>query len=136
MYLSKIQVYFSSFQIELQPLENIPNLLEPNPSPKPQVLDSDVEEIERRFDDLCHTKDLVAQYRETVEDLDEDMKKFNSDITKALRAFRAAIASLDTEKVDKCLEMYEEALDGNDDEEKFARHWRNMLKKKVGNKVL
>lgn len=109
----------------------------PNQCSKPQVLDADIEEVESRFDDLCHTKALVVEYREKVNDqeLDVEMKKFSSDITKALRTFRTAITTLDEEKVEKCLEVYEQSLDGNDEEGKFARHWRNMLKKKVGNKV-
>ena len=106
---------------------------------KPQVSDAEIEEIESRYDDLCHTKALLAEYRKTVDDDDDEfekqMKKLSNDITKALRTFHSAISTLDEEKVEKCLEVYEKALDGNDDEEKFARHWKKMLKKKVGNKV-
>ena len=130
-----LDVKFSFFkQIELQPIENVyPGLKQ---ECNVQALECDIDEIESRYDDLCRAKSLVTKYRETDGELDEEMRKFNSDITKTLRTFRSAISTLDAEKVEHCLEVYGDALDGNDDEEKFARHWRNMLEKKVSEKFL
>ena len=64
--------------------------------------------------------------------MDDEMRKFNSDITKTLREFRSAISSLDADKVRRCLQVYVNALDGNDEDDKFVRHFRGLLKKKVG----
>ena len=91
----------------------------------------DIDEIESCYDDLCQAKDLVTKYEKDGGDLDEEMRKFNSDLIKTMRTFRSAISTLNAEKVQKCLQVYGDALDGNEGEEKFVRHWRNMLNKKV-----
>ena len=73
----------------------------------------------------------MATYRDTEHDLDKEMREFNSEITKTLRIFSSAISTLDEERVKKCLQEYADSLDGNDEEGKFVRHWRDLLKKKV-----
>ena len=75
----------------------------------------------------------MLKYQETESDLDQDMRKFNSEITKTLRTFRSAISTLDAKKVNACLEVYADSLDGNDEEGKFVRHWKDMMKAKVCN---
>ena len=94
-------------------------------------MECDIDEIESRLDDLYEAQRLVSEYKEKEGVLDSEMKQFNSVITKTLRTFRNAISSLDKENVKECLEKYEKALGGNDYEEKFAEHWREMLMKKV-----
>lgn len=74
----------------------------------------------------------MATYHSSSEhDLDQEMRKFSSEITKTLRTFRSAISTLDAEKVSTCLQVYGDSLDGNDEEGKFVRHWKDMLMKKV-----
>lgn len=118
-------------QIELQPIANVFPAL--NHDHSVRALECDINEVESRFDDLCQAKDLVLKYQETESDLDQDMRKFNSEITKTLRTFRSAISTLDAKKVDTCLEVYADSLDGNDEEGKFVRHWKDMMKAKVCN---
>lgn len=89
--------------------------------------------MESRYDDLRQAKDLVQRYQDAERDLDQDMRKFNSEITKTLRTFRAAISTLDAKKVETCLEAYANSLDGNDEEGKFVRHWKGKLKSMVRN---
>lgn len=115
--------------MELQPLENVYPTL--NQGCNVQALECDIDEIESRFDDLCRAKSIVAIFEETGGELDEEMRKFHSDITKTMRTFRSAISTLHSQSVEKCLKEYENALNGNDNEGKFVRHWRYMLKKKV-----
>ena len=122
---------FHSEQIELQPIANVfPSL---NHDRNVRALECDINEVESRYDDLCQAKDLVLRYQETESDFDQDMRKFNSEITKTLRTFRAAISTLDAKKVETCLEAYADSLDGNDEEGKFVRHWKDMLKARVSN---
>ena len=75
----------------------------------------------------------MLKYKETESDLDQDMRKFNSEINKTLRTFRSAISTLDAKKVETCLEVYADSLDENDEEGKFVRHWKDILKSKVCN---
>ena len=75
----------------------------------------------------------MLKYQKTESDLDQDMRKFDTEITKTLRKFRSAISTLDAKKVETCLEGYEDSLDGNDKEGKFVQHWKDMMKAKVCN---
>ena len=129
------QWYFSTFlsfeQIELQPIANVFPAL--NHDRSVRALECDVNDVESRYDDLCQAKDLVLKYQETESDLDQDMRKFYSEINKTLRTFRSAISTLDARKADTCLQAYAHSLDGNDEEGKFVRHWKDMLKAKVCN---
>jgi len=117
-------------QIELQPIVNVfPALIQGR---NVQASECEIDEIESRYDDLCQASHLVQKYRDTEPDkMDDEMRKFNSDITKTLREFRSAISSLDADKVRRCLQVYVNALDGNDEDDKFVRHFRGLLKKKV-----
>ena len=115
--------------MELQPIESVyPKLGKVSSF---SVGEHEIDDIESRLDDLYEAERLVSEYRNKGGELDEDMKKFKSHVTKTVRTFRNAIASLDKEKVEECLKAYQEAFDENDYEEKFATHWREMLKKKV-----
>ena len=120
-------------QLELLPIGNVFHELYKVSSN--QALECDIDELESRYDDLCQAQRLLKAYRETEGEIDDEMRKFSSNITKTLRTFRSAIFTLDADKVSGCLEEYEKALDGNDDEEKFVRHWRDWLKKKVSDNV-
>lgn len=100
-----------------------------------QVMECDIDDIESRFDDLYEAQRLVSEHKLKEGVLDSEMKKFNSVVTKTLRTFRSAISSLDKEKVAECLEAYEQALDGEEYDEKFATYWREMIAKKVSHKL-
>ena len=78
----------------------------------------------------------MQRYQDTESDLDQDMREFNSEITKTLRKFRNAISTLDANKVETCLEAYADSLDGKDEEGKFVRHWKDKLKSMVCNQNL
>ena len=91
-------------------------------------MECEIDYIESRFDDLQEAQRLVSEYKDNGGVLDSEMKKFYSVISKTIRTFRSAISSLDKEKVEECLQMYEQALDETDYEEKFATYWREMLK--------
>ena len=115
--------------MELQPIESVyPKLCKVSSFP---VMEYEIDEIERRLDDLYEAERLVSEYKDKGGELDIDMKQFKSAVTKTLRTFRSAIASLDKEKVEECLNAYQEALDKSDYEDKFATYWREMLKGKV-----
>ena len=115
--------------MELQPIESVyPKLGKVSSLP---VVPYKIDEIESRLDDLNEAERLVSEYKYKGGELDTDMKQFKSDVNKTQRTFHNAIASLDKEKVEECLNAYQEAFDKNDYEEKFATYWREMLKKKV-----
>ena len=90
----------------------------------------DINEIESCFDDLNEARRLVSEYRDKGGVLDREMKQFNSLVVQTLRTFRYAISSLDEEKVEKCLDVYGNALDGETYDNKFATFWREMLTEK------
>lgn len=117
--------------MELQPIESVyPKLGKVS---SVQVMECDIDEIESRFDDLQEAQRLVSEYKDNGGVLDSEMKQFSSVITKTLRKFRSAISSLDDEKVEKLLDMYEkgEGHYEGDYEEKFATCWRELLTTKV-----
>lgn len=117
--------------MELQPIESVyPKLGKVS---SVQVMECDIDEIESRFDDLYEAQRLVSEYKDKGGELDSDMKQFISVINKTLRTFRSAISSLDDEKVEKLLDMYEEGggYYKGDYAEKFATCWRELLTKKV-----
>ncbi|XP_068683033.1 uncharacterized protein [Montipora capricornis] len=116
-------------QYELQSIANVFPALDQDHNVR--ALECEINEVESRYDDLYLAKGLVATYRDTEHDLDEEMRKFSSEITKTLRIFSSAISTLDSKRVEKCLQVYADSLDGNDEEGKYVRHWRDMLKKKV-----
>ena len=97
-------------------------------------MECDIDEIESRFDDLFEAQRLVSAYRNKRGALDCEMKRFVSDVKETLQTFRSAISSLDEGKVQECRKKYQEALDGEDYDEKFATYWREMLTKKVSHK--
>lgn len=133
LHLAHFNVHVFSFQIELQPIENVyPNLGKVSSVP---VHECDIDEIECRFDDLNEAQRLVSVYITNGGVLDGEMKEFRSKVSKILRTFRSAISSLEQEKVRQCLEVYEKALSKEDYEGKFAAHWRELLKKKVRHKL-
>ena len=133
LHLAHFNVHVFSFQIELQPIENVyPNLGKVSSVP---VDECDIDEIECRFDDLNEAQRLVSVYITNGGVLDGEMKEFRSKVSKILRTFRSAISSLEQEKVTQCLEVYEKALNREDYEGKFAAHWRELLKKKVRHKL-
>ena len=130
----EFQMSISFFQqFELLPIENVFHGL--NKGSSSQALDGDINDLESRYDDLCQAQRLLKAYRETKGEIDDAMRKFKSNITKTLRTFRSAISTLDADKVSGCLEEYEKALDGYDEEDKFVRHWKDWLKKKVSDNV-
>ena len=116
-------------QYELQSIANVFPVLHQGSNVR--ALECEINEVESRYDDLSLAKCLVAEYRDTEHDLDQEMMWFNSEMTKTLRIFNSAISTLDAERVEKCLQEYADSLDGNDEEGKFVRHWRDLLKKKV-----
>ena len=90
----------------------------------------DINEIESCFDDLNEARRLVSEYRDKGGVLDGEMKHFNSIVAMTLRTFRSAMSSLDEKKVEKCLDTYWQAFDGEYYDKKFATFWREMLTEK------
>ena len=90
--------------------------------------------MDSHFDDLNEAHRLVSVYKTNGGLLDVDMKEFSSNVNKILRTFRFAIKKLEQEEVTECLKAYEEALNRDDYEGKFAAHWNELLKKKVCHK--
>ena len=96
-----------------------------------RALECEINEVDSRYDDLSLAKRLVANYRDTGHELDQEVRWFNSEMTKTLRSFDSAISTLDAESVRKCIQVYADSLDGYDEEGKFVRYWRGLLKKGV-----
>ena len=90
--------------------------------------------MESHFDDLNEAHRLVSVYKTNGGLLDVDMKEYWSNVNKILRTFRFAIRKLEQEEVTECLKAYEEALNRDDYEGKFAARWNELLKKKVCHK--
>ena len=95
------------------------------------VHECDINAMESHFDDLNEAKRLVSTYKTKGGRLDGAMEEFCSNVGKILRTFRFAIKSLKQEEVTACLKTYDEALNRDDHEGKFAAHWNELLKKKV-----
>ena len=98
------------------------------------VHEFDINAMESCFDDLNEAQRLILVYKENGGLLDVEMKEFSSNLTKIRRIFRFAIKSLEQEEVTACLQAYDEALNRDDYEGKFAAHWNELLKKKVCHK--
>lgn len=97
-----------------------------------------LEEIESRLDDLLNCKALVEEYVDAfdLDDLDDDVSSFSSQINDVLRKFRSAVCALSTgdeeRQITACLKAYKKALDGSDEKiGKFFRHWKNMPRTSV-----
>ena len=96
-----------------------------------RALECEINEVDSRYDDLSLAKRLVAKYRDSEHELDLKMRWFNSEMTKTLRSFDSAISTLDAKSVKECIQVYASSLDGNDEEGKFVRYWRDLLRKRV-----
>ncbi|KAL9985830.1 hypothetical protein ACROYT_G008278 [Oculina patagonica] len=120
-------------QFELQPVKNI------IPTAKAylqkQALTYQLEELESRFDDLRSAQTLANAYLQSVEETDDDVKKFISKTNKIYRVFRSTISTLNTkegeERMDACMEAYEDAFDGHDILGKFVLQWKKILSSKA-----
>ena len=123
--------FFAYLQFELQPVNNvIPNA---KAQLKQQVLASEIEDLESRFDDLRNTQALAEAYLEVKED--DDVEEFCSKVNKLHYKFKEAIKRMNSvdgpDKIKECTEAYTEALGGRDIKRKFTFNWNKILKTKV-----
>ena len=101
-----------------------------------QVLTSDIEDLESRFDDQ-NTQALVEVYLEDKED--EGVEEFCSEVMELQQKFKEAIKAINSvngpKKVKECREAYKKVRGGRDIKGKFNREWKKILKKKVSKMI-
>ena len=102
-----------------------------------QVLTSDIEDLESRFDDLQNTQALVEVYLEDKDD--EGVEAFCSEVMELQQKFKEAIKAINSvngpKKVKECREAYKKVRGGRDIKGKFNREWKKILKKKVSKMI-
>ena len=102
-----------------------------------QVLTSDIEDLESRFDDLQNTQALVEVYLEDKED--EGVEEFCSEVMELQQKFKEAIKAINSvngpKKIKECREAYKKVRGGRDIKGKFNREWKKILKKKVSKMI-
>ena len=96
-----------------------------------QVLTSDIEDLESRFDDQ-NTQALVEVYLEDKED--EGVEEFCSEVMELQQKFKEAIKAINSvngpNKIKECREAYKKVRGGRDIKGKFNREWKKIHKKK------
>ena len=102
-----------------------------------QVLTSDMEDLESRFDDLQNTQALVEVYLEDKED--EGVEEFCSEVMELQQKFKEAIKAINSvngpKKIKECREAYKKVRGGRDIKGKFNREWKKILKTKVSKMI-
>ena len=102
-----------------------------------QVLTSDIEDLESRFDDLQNTQALVEVYLEDKED--EGVEEFCSEVMELQQKFKEAIKAINSvngpKKIKECREAYKKLRGGRDIKGKFNREWKKILKTKVSKMI-
>ena len=102
-----------------------------------QVLTSDIEDLESRFDDLQNIQALVEVYLEDKED--EGVEEFCSEVMELQQKFKEAIKAINSvngpKKIKECREAYKKLRGGRDIKGKFNREWKKILKTKVSKMI-
>ena len=127
--------FFAYLQFELQPVNSV--IPRAKVYIQQQVLTSDIEDLESRFDDLQNTQALVEAYLADKED--EEVEEFCSEVMELQEKVKEAIKAINSvngpNKIKECREAYKKVRGGLDLKGKFNREWKKILKKKVSKMI-
>ena len=135
VYSGVVTKFFAHLQFELQPVNSvIPNA---KAYMQHQVLSSDIDDLESRFDDLRNTQALVDVYLKGKDD--DDVEEFCSEVTELQEKFKEAIKIMNSvkgpDRIKECTEAYKKARGGRNLKGKFTREWNKILKTKVSKMI-
>ena len=127
--------FFAYLQFELQPVNSV--IPKAKVYIQQQVLTSDIEYLESRFDDLQNTQALVEAYLQDKED--EDVEEFCSEVMELQEKVKEAIRAINSvngpNKIKECRKAYKKVRGGLDIQGKFNREWKKILKNKVSKMI-